>query len=62
MALGAHKDICEMNHECIIILLSYQKAVAEEKGLPNATKVHHTKQSDSLHYTLTTHYIQQNSI
>ena len=37
-----------------------QKAVAEEKGSPNAIKVHHTKQRDSIYYTLTTHYFQQN--
>ena len=37
-----------------------QKAVAEEKGSPNATKEHHTKQSDSIYYTLTTRNFQQN--
>ena len=37
-----------------------QKAVAEEKGSPNATKVHHMKPSDNIYYTLTTHYFQQN--
>ena len=37
-----------------------QKAVAEEKGLPNETKVHHTKQRDSIYYTLPKHYFQQN--
>ena len=36
----------------------HQKAVAEEKGSLNATKVHHTKQSDSIYYTLTTHCFQ----
>ena len=37
-----------------------QKAVAEEKGSPNATKVHHVKPSDNIYHTLTTHYFQQN--
>ena len=50
---------------CAVKLLSdqlrdHQKAVAEEKGSPNATKVHHTKQSDSIYYTLATYYFQQN--
>ena len=40
-------------------LRDHQKAVAEEKVLPNATKVHQIKQSDSIHYTLTTHCFQQ---
>ena len=35
---------------------NHQEAVAEEKGTPNATKVHHTEQSDSIYYALTTHY------
>ena len=38
----------------------HQQGVAEEKGSPNATKVHLIKQSDSIYYILTTHYIQQN--
>ena len=29
----------------------HQKAVAEEKGSPNATKVHNIKQSDSIYET-----------
>ena len=37
-----------------------QKVVTEEKGSPNTTKVHHIKHSDSIYYTLTTHYFQQN--
>ena len=41
-------------------LRDHQKAVVEEKGSPNATTVHHTKQNDSIYYTLTTHYFQQN--
>ena len=36
------------------------KAVVEEKWSPNATKEHHTKQNDRIHYTSTTHYFQQN--
>ena len=40
----------------------HQKAVAEEKGSPNATKVHHIKQSDNIFYTLTAHYFQQNPV
>ena len=31
-------------------LRDHQKAVVEEKGSPNATKVHHTKQSDNIYY------------
>ena len=38
----------------------HQKVVAEEKWSLNATKVHHTKQSESIYYTLTTLYFQQN--
>ena len=41
-------------------LRDYQKAVAEEKVSPYATKEHHTKRSDSIYYALTTHYFQQN--
>ena len=54
-----------MKYNTVKLLLSdqlrdHQKAVAEEKGSPNAAKVHHTKQRDSIYYTLTTHYFQQN--
>ena len=41
-------------------LRNHQKALAEEKGLPNATNVHHIKLSDNIYYTLTTHYFQEN--
>ena len=41
-------------------LRDHKKAVIEDKGLPNATKVHHTKQNDSIYYTFTTHSFQQN--
>ena len=37
-----------------------QNVVAEEKWSLNATKVHLTKQSESIYYTLTTLYFQQN--
>ena len=40
-------------------LKDHQKAVAEEKGSPNATEVHHTKQNESIYLTLKTHYFQQ---
>ena len=40
--------------------MDHQKAVAAEKGSPNATKVHHIKQSDGIYYTLTTYYFRQN--
>ena len=43
-------------------LRDHQKAVAEEKGSPNATKVHHTKQRDGIYYTSTTQYFEQNSL
>ena len=43
-------------------LRDHQKAIAEEKWLLNATKVHHTKQSDGIYHTLTTHYFQQNAM
>ena len=32
----------------------------EEKGSPNATKVHHKKRSDNIYYTLTSYNFQQN--
>ena len=41
-------------------LRDHQKAVAEEKGSPNATKLHPTKQSDSIYNTLAIYYFQQN--
>ena len=41
-------------------LRDHQKSVAEEKGSPNATKVHYIKPSDNIYYTLTRHYSQQN--
>ena len=41
-------------------LRDHQKAGAEEKGSPNTTKVQHTKESDSIHYTLTSRDFQQN--
>ena len=41
-------------------LRDHQMAVAKEKRSSNATKMHHTKQSDNIYYALTTHYFQQN--
>ena len=73
--LGSHCTFCRVfswsytvrvhRSSTVKLLLSdhwmdHQKAVAEEKVSPNATKVHHTKRSDSIYYTLTTQYFQQN--
>ena len=40
-------------------LRDHQKAVAEEKGSPNAIKV---KPTDNIYYTLTTHYFRHNLV
>ena len=41
-------------------LRGHQKVVTEEKWSLNATKVHLTKQNESIYYTFTTLYFQQN--
>ena len=50
-----------LDRERVKLLLSdqlrdHQKAVTVEIVSPNATKVHYTKQSNSIHYTLTCYF------